>query len=257
MRKRLFYLCVPLFSLTCSSMAYAENFYMFSLAGGVAPRYQGSRDYRPFVAPLIAAEFSNGIFLSPTDGLGYKHTFANGLFASAALSYDFGRTDSNRADLPGSDYLKGMGRIPGSVMASVQVGAHLFGPSTISITLDQPLTHTSRGTSGHVDLTVPVLQTVDNDISITGSVHAGSGRYTQTFFGVTDAQAAASRFQPYALKGGIDSAKVSAAWTYSFSPRWSVHTEGGMTRLLGASANSPIVQSKNNYFAVTALTYRY
>ncbi|WP_408176479.1 MULTISPECIES: hypothetical protein [Paraburkholderia] len=30
-----------------------------------------------------------------------------------------------------------------------------------------------------------------------------------------------------------------------------------MTRLLGASANSPIVQSKNNYFAITALTYRY
>jgi outer membrane scaffolding protein for murein synthesis (MipA/OmpV family) len=42
-----------------------------------------------------------------------------------------------------------------------------------------------------------------------------------------------------------------------FSPRWSVRTEGGVTRLLGASANSPIVQSKNNYFAVTALTYRY
>jgi len=143
------------------------------------------------------------------------------------------------------------------VMVSVQVGAHLFGPSTISITLDQPVTHTSRGTSGHVDLTVPVLQTVDNEISITGSVHAGSGRYTQTFFGVTDAQAAASRFQPYAVKGGFDSAKVSAAWTYSFSPRWSVHTEGGMARLLGASANSPIVQSKNNYFAITALTYRY
>ena len=192
-------------------MAYAENFYMFSLAGGVAPRYQGSRDYRPFVAPLIAAEFSNGIFLSPMDGLGYKRTFANGMFASAALSYDFGRTDRNRADLPGSDYLKGMGRIPGSVMLSVQVGAHLFGPSTISITLDQPVTNTSHGTSGHVDLTVPVLQSVDNEISIKGSVHAGSGRYTQTFFGVTDAQAAASRFQPYAVKGGFDSAKVSVA----------------------------------------------
>jgi outer membrane scaffolding protein for murein synthesis (MipA/OmpV family) len=30
-----------------------------------------------------------------------------------------------------------------------------------------------------------------------------------------------------------------------------------MTRLLGASANSLIAQSKNNYFAITALTYRY
>ncbi|RAS25329.1 MipA/OmpV family protein [Paraburkholderia bryophila] len=257
MLKRLLTLCVPLFGLTCSSLTYAENFYTFSLAGGVGPRYQGSRDYRPFVAPLISAEFSNGIFLSPTEGLGYKHDFANGMFASAALSYDFGRTDRNRADLPGSDYLRGMGRIPGSVMMSFTVGAHVFGASTVSVTLDQPVTHTSHGTSGHFDVVVPVLQTADNIINVSGSLHAGSGRYTQTFFGVTDAQSLASGFRPYSVKGGFDSAKVSLGWTYMFSPRWSVHTEGGVTRLLGASANSPIVQSKNNYFAITSISYRY
>lgn len=230
---------------------------MFSLAGGMAPRYEGSDTYRAVIAPVIAAEFSNGLFLSPTDGAGYKKEFANGMFVATALDYDFGRSDSNRADLPGSDYLKGMGRILGSLMVSLQVGAHVFGDSTISVTLNQPLTHTGRGLSGNISMTVPVLQTASNQIDVTGTLHAGSGRYTQTFFGVTDAQAANSNFQPYSTKAGIDSAKIALGWTHTFTPRWSVHTQGGASRLLGSAADSPIVQTKVNYFAITALTYRY
>jgi outer membrane scaffolding protein for murein synthesis (MipA/OmpV family) len=42
-----------------------------------------------------------------------------------------------------------------------------------------------------------------------------------------------------------------------FSPRWSVHTEAGASRLIGNSGDSPIVQKKVNYFAISALTYRY
>ena len=71
---------------------------MFSLATGIAPRYEGSRDYRPVVAPVIAAQFDNG--LSPMEGAGYKKEFANGLFVSTALDYDFGRSDSNRPTCP-------------------------------------------------------------------------------------------------------------------------------------------------------------
>lgn len=257
MRKRLSQLCISTLGLTGATLAHAENFYMFSLATGFAPRYEGSRDYRPVIAPVIAAEFSNGFFLSPMQGAGYKKEFSNGLFVSTALDYDFGRSDSNRADLPGSDFLKGMGRVPGSLMISVQAGAHVFGTSTISVTLDQPLTHTGRGLSGHIAMTVPVLQTPTNQVDITGSVHAGTGRYAQTFFGVTDAQSANSAFQPYSAKGGIDSAKFSLGWTTTFSPRWSVHTEAGASRLIGSSGDSPIVQKKVSYFGITALTYRY
>ena len=81
MRKRLSYfsyLCFPLLGLTCSSMAHAENFYTFGLGTGVAPRYLGSKDYRGLVAPVFSAEFSNGFFISPFEGAGYKKTFANG-----------------------------------------------------------------------------------------------------------------------------------------------------------------------------------
>lgn len=243
--------------MTGASAAHAENFYLFSLATGVTSRYDGSRDYRPVVGPAFAAQFGNGFFISSADGAGYQKEFANGLFVSAALSYGAGRDDENRFDGPGSDYLKGMGNIPGSVLVSVRAGVHLLGSSTFSVTFDQPVTHTTRGVSGHVDLTVPILHTPANDISVTGSLHAGSSRYTQTFFGVTAAQAASSRFQPYSTKAGFDQAMITAAWRHTFSPHWSMNTTVGLARLLGSASNSPIVQTKDNWFGMTSITYRY
>ncbi|MFP3561798.1 MipA/OmpV family protein, partial [Paraburkholderia sp. SIMBA_049] len=81
-----------------------------------------------------------------------------------------GRADENRFDLPGSDYLKGMGRSPGSVLIGVRAGVTLLDAAELSVTVDTPVTHTSRGVSGHVDLAVPVFKTAQHEIVVTGTV---------------------------------------------------------------------------------------
>lgn len=239
------------------STAQAENVYLFSLAGGVAPRYEGSSDYQPIVLPVIAAEFDNGVFLNPLEGLGYRKQFANGAYASVALGYDYGRSDQDRDLLPGSDHLKGMGNVPGSTLVLLQVGMRLPGDMSLSATLDQPVTETRRGWGGRVDLAAPVWSTPINQIAITGSVHAGSDRYAQTYFGVSNRQSANSGFDAYAPDGGVDSLRLMLDWTHIFTPHWMVKTTGGVSRLVGDAADSPIVQSKENYLAMTALVYRY
>nr|WP_051509665.1 MipA/OmpV family protein [Hylemonella gracilis] len=237
--------------------AQAENVYLLSLAGGVTPRYEGSRDYQPVVLPVIAAEFDNGVFLNPLEGLGYRTQFSHGVFASVALGYDDGRSDEDRYLLPGSDHLKGMGDVPGSTLVLLQIGVRLPGDLSLSATLDQPITETGRGWGGRVDLAGPVWSKPSNQISLTGSVHAGSDRYAQTFFGVTDRQAANSRFDAYTPRGGVDSLRLTIDWTHVFTPHWMVKTTGGVSRLVGDAADSPIVQSKENYLAMTALVYRF
>lgn len=237
--------------------AQAENVYLLSLAGGVTPRYEGSRDYRPIAIPIIAAEFDNGVFLNPLEGLGYRTQFAHGVYGSVALGYDDGRSDEDRYLLPGSDHLKGMGDIPGSTLVLLQVGVRLAGDLSLSATLDQPITETRRGLGARVDLAAPVWSTPSNQIALTGSVHAGSDRYAQTFFGVTDRQAANSRFDAYSPRGGVDSLRLAIDWTHVFTPHWMMKTTGGVSRLVGDAADSPIVQSKENYLAMTALVYRF
>ncbi|KWI61632.1 structural protein MipA [Burkholderia pseudomultivorans] len=248
---------MPLAGLALAAAAHAENEYTISLDGGFAPRYQGSSQYRGIVAPSFSATFGNGFFIGAPDGAGYRLDLPHGVFVSAAVDYDPGRADENRFDLPGSDHLKGMGRIPGSVLVGVRAGVTLSGGATLSVALDTPVTHTSRGVSGHVDLAVPVFKRAQHEIVVTGSVHAGTGRYTQTFYGVTDAQAAASRFRPYSTGGGIDSASMSVAWNWSLSQHWSMHATAGVTRLLGRYGDSPIVQSRSNCFGMAGVSYRF
>ncbi|MGS0893184.1 MipA/OmpV family protein [Burkholderia stagnalis] len=248
---------MPLAGLTLAAAAHAENEYTISLGGGFAPRYQGSNQSRGVVAPSFSAKFGNGFFIDSADGAGYRLDLPHGAFVSASVGYDPGRADENRFDLPGSDYLKGMGRIPGSVLAGVRAGVMLFNAAELSVAVDAPVTHTSRGVSGHVDLAVPVFKTGKHQVVVTGTVHAGTGNYTQTFYGVTDAQSLTSRFRPYSTSGGIDSASMSVAWNWSLSQHWSVLATAGVTRLLGRYGDSPIVQSRSNYFGIAGVSYKF
>ncbi len=187
--------CLPAIGLMAALPAQAENTYTFSLGGGFSPRYQGSKEYRGVVGPGFSAEFGKGFFISTTDGAGYRLDLPHGFFVSAAVNYAMGRKDHNEFSQDGSDYLKGMGNIPGSVIMSAQAGVKFLGENQLSVTLDTPITHTSRGLSGHVDLAVPFFKSAQHLLVATGTVHAGSGRYMQTFYGVTEAQSTARRWR--------------------------------------------------------------
>lgn len=237
--------------------AQAEITYTVGAAAGVGPRYIGSNEYRALGAPLFRADFGNGAFVDLLQGAGYTYKFANGVFVTGALGYATGRSDRDRTDLAGSDHLKGMGKVQGSLMSAFQVGVPVYGGAVASLTLDVPLTHRERGLSGHLDLAVPLYRGGMHTLTLTPGIHFGSRRYTQTFFGVTDAQSAASGFRPYSTKSGIDSASLSLAWNVELSRAWSVRTLVTVSRLLGDAADSPIVQSRQQVFGMTSLNYTF
>ncbi|EDT40157.1 MltA-interacting MipA family protein [Burkholderia ambifaria MEX-5] len=248
---------IPLATLTFAAAAHAESEYTLSLGGGIAPRYQGSNQYRGVIGPSISAAFSNGFFISTSNGAGYRYTSPRGLFVSGAIGYARGRKDSGSFSGDGSDYLKGMGDVPGSVMAHWQAGVRDDDGVEVSVTIDTPITHASRGFAGHVDLSVPLLHAGKNAIVLTGTANAGTGRYTQTFYGVTNAQAASSGFRPYSLTGGFHSAAMSLAWTHSVSQHWSVLATAGISRILGRFGDSPIVQTRSNYYGAAGVSFRF
>ncbi|CBJ49801.1 MipA/OmpV family protein [Ralstonia solanacearum] len=261
MRKRLSISCLVLLPgiwLSPSQVFAAESSYSLSLNAGVAPRYQGGKQYAVTVMPGFRADFGNGFFIDPTrGGAGYALHFANGMFASAAVSYDPGRSDENRYGRPGSDDLRGMGDIKGSLLGVLTVGGKIVGETTASATLEVPLSNRDRGWSGHVDLAAPVYSWGANKITASPSLHFGSRKYMQTYFGVTPQQAADSGFAPYTADGGLQAASLTVAWTHTFSRNWAVQTAVGTTRLLGNAAKSPIVQNKQSYFGGTGIVYTF
>lgn len=232
--------------------------YSVSLNAGVMPRYQGSKHYTATVMPGFRADFGNGFFIDPTrGGAGYNLRFANGMFASAAVSYDPGRADENRYGRPGSNELRGMGNIKGSFLGVLTVGSRIVGETTASATLELPISNRDRGWSAHVDLAAPVYSQGADKITVSPSLHFGSRKYMQTYFGVTPQQAADSGFAPYTADSGLQAASLTVAWKHTFSRQWAVQTAVGTTRLLGNAAKSPIVQNKQGYFAGTGIVYTF
>jgi outer membrane protein len=80
-------------------------------------------------------------------------------------------------------------------------------------------------------------------LSIGPRLHLGDSRFTQTYFDVTAADAAASPhgITSYSASGAFVSAGAIASAEYRVRPRWSLMGDVGYQRLLGDAAKSPLV----------------
>ena len=89
------------------------------------------------------------------------------------------------------------------------------------------------------------LDTTDR-LTLWGKAEAkyGNDDFTQTYFGVTDAEAVTSRYSAYSPDGGIYAAAIGLEARYKLTDDYALLGEVNYTRLLGDAADSPLVESK-------------
>src|SRR5262249_52534433 len=83
------------------------------------------------------------------------------------------------------------------------------------------------------------------------------GRYTQTFFGVSADQSAASGLPEFGTHPGLNSARLGLGAGYRIDERWSALGFASLSTLLGDAVNSPITESRSQYFLRVAVFYRF
>ena len=106
-----------------------------------------------------------------------------------------------------------------------------------------------------VDLTAALTRQVS--VAVGPRVLWGDDSYTQTYFGVSPAEAEASAFDSYAPKGGLISAGAEATATYTISDDWQLIGTIRYERLQGDAAESPLVQSDDQTTASLVVTRRF
>lgn len=91
-------------------------------------------------------------------------------------------------------------------------------------------------------------------------VNFGSEGYTDTYFGVTAAEAGAagSKLVAYNPKAGLNSAGVAARVKYALNEKTFLHVSAGWDKFVGDVADSPIVQlgSEDQFTLGIGLSYR-
>ncbi|VVD87667.1 MipA/OmpV family protein [Pandoraea iniqua] len=235
-----------------------ESGYEFTVGGGVgySPRYMGSNEYRVTPALNLALQTPYGVFVG-LSGIGYRLSLPAGFFVSAALSYDGGRKDQKKGLDSGSDKLRGMGDIKGSVFTTLQAGYAIGDLAVVSVATDIPLSNRDRGNVYRFAVDSVLFKTAEDSVGVSATAHFASGKYAQTYFGVTANQSLNSGYRQYAVGGGLYGVSLTANWTHKFNKHWSTTVAGGLIRYTGNASKSPIVFNKTNYQVATTLDYTF
>ncbi|MBI3285847.1 MAG: MipA/OmpV family protein [Burkholderiales bacterium] len=221
---------------------------------GVGNRYFGSKSV--WRAGLLGeANFSNGVFLSTVDGIGYRFlNNYNGFSMAASIGGSDSRNESD-GDSNGRNRLQGMGDVKLRAAANLFVNydAGLF---HVNAGLHQTLGE-RRGTS--VDLTgrYDVLASKTDLVQVSAGLMYANKTEMQTFFGVTPAQSAASGNALYTPGAALAGSGAGLMWRHAINQNWVTTLDAGVTRLGASAADSPLVEHRTTAGVGGSIAYRF
>ena len=113
------------------------------------------------------------------------------------------------------------------------------------------------GVVGELGADAFIYPTDDLTISIGPRALFGDSDYTQTYFGVTDAEADASAFTPFTPSGGLVSVGVELGAGLRLSDRWGIEGAISYDKLQDDAARSPITVDDESISARIGVTRRF
>jgi MipA family protein len=222
---------------------------------GVGPGYLGGGRTRWGVGPLVEANFANGVFVSTTDGIGYRFLEDRSGFSMAASLGPSGSRREKDGEDGDLNRLRGMGDV------GVRAQANLFanydtGPYHASVGLHQTL-GSRRGTGLDVIGSYDLHADRDNLVRASAGFSYANRSLMQTFFGVNETQAANTGYDTYTPSAGIAGTGVGVSWRHAFSREWVGSVGASVINLRGSAADSPLTEKRMNAALGLSLGYRF
>ena len=245
-------------------VALAQGFDAVRLAGspdkdsgsvGVAVissyQYQGSDERRTMALPVLDYQWANGWFAGISNGIGYNFSNAAQFQYGLRLTADDGRKTKR------SNALRGMG----DINAAAEGGAFFNYSPIEGLSLNSSIRYGAG--SDHKGLVVDLGADYATAIAPQWYLTAGTGvtlvnaRYMQSFFGVTNAQSAASGYAAQTAGSAARDVRAKVALTYSISPKMSVIGAVSVSNLLNDAKDSVLTRKRTGSSGVVALAYAF
>lgn len=238
---------------------------------GAAPNFEGASTYHATALPygnisyngrgFLGTEGSTppaaegvqigllGGFLGP-QGFGVNLIRVGAFRAGVLAGYAGGRQESDDA------HLHGLGDISGAIQMG-GYASYRWNAVEIRAQLRQAVTHSDNGLEASLGATYSFQPTDRIKMTVGPQLVFADGARMQTFFGVTPAQSQASGLRVFSAGGGINDVAFGVNGTYQLTPKWLVFGVAKISEIVGDAANSPIVQSKEQFFGGAGLAYHF
>ncbi|WP_421695447.1 MipA/OmpV family protein [Aestuariivirga sp.] len=225
--------------------------YVMDLGAGLMaqPRYPGSDETIFVPYPLFAV----GRFFVP--GVGEFDEKNNVRRLTVYPSFNF----IAKRDHSDSNELKGMEDVDWSIEAGLGV-AYRYDWIRGFVEVRQGF----NGYSGQVaQFGVDFIANPTEDLELLIGPRAswGSDGYMETYFGITNKEAANSPNynKSYNADAGFNSVGIAANARYDLTDKWKLHLLAGWDRLIGDAGDSPIVKegSENQFYGGAGITYEF
>ncbi len=224
--------------------------------GLVKPTYEGSDRYEvigvPFAYPVFGGANDGTFAINGADDVRLRLFSASGFEAGILGGYSFGR------DQDDGPLLAGLGDVDGGLIAGAYVGYRFAGAL-----IDVSYHHIVSGddTGGYLRIGLSGEQRLSS--SLTVSARAGAtyadDNYMTSYFAVSAAQAASSAagLPVFDAGSGFKDVHIQLGASYDIDERWTLLAGAGYKRLIGDAADSPVIETADQFSARFGFTYRF
>jgi len=224
---------------------------------GVKPKYEGSDEYEAFGFPIVFPKFGGNdlegrVKVRGADDVRFKLFEAGGFEVGPLAGYAFGRDEDD------GDLLRGLGDVDDGFVVGAYAGYHL-GTVLFDVSYHQIVSGNDDGYQIRFGAEVeryfsPSLR----GVARVGTTFADDN-YTDSYFGITRAQSlrSAANLSAYEADSGIKDVHVELGLTWDVTERWQLKGSARYGRLVGDAADSPIVESEDQFSALIGASYRF
>ena len=224
---------------------------------GFAPEYVGADSSS--VIPFLLGDVGYGPYFLQLRGLTLR---ANVVPSRRFVAGPLIRLESGRDDDVDSDRVARLNEIDTAVeaggFAAFRFGGDARGLGEVELSLTA--TGSENGFLGTAGISYAALRSRSLFLNVDAELNYASGKYTRTYFGVTQPEAIRSGLAAYRPEGGLRDAGLGLTAGYQFDARWGLTGRLAYSYLLSDAADSPIVKSegsRSQLLSGVALSYRF
>ncbi len=247
-------------SASASPVAQADGFSFSDLefqagaAAFVSPKYEGGKTYEVNAIPFVIPGGKGGdddLTFNDIDSVQYRFVKSGPFEAGVLGGLWLGRGNHD------SDRLLGFGHIDAGLVLG-GFGAYNVGPVKFTASYHRQVTD---DVGGLIRLRADTILPISNSVKFLAGIgtNYADDEYMRVHFGVDAAQSAVSvaRLGVYDANAGFKNVFVGAGLEYEFSERWTAKLYGEYSRLIGDAADSPVIETKDQFSGLFTITYQF